>query len=237
MLPPIYITILFLLLIGFVLFFTYKAVNYAATQARYDPAKRKKLLLQLFGGVFLWMILTAGAAMSGFLTDFTARPPRLLLVLVGSFGVLLLLMTRPTFQALVHYVPKHWIIYSQAFRIPLEVVLWWLYLNELIPIQMTFEGYNFDIISGVLAVGVGFYYQRYPKGKRILGVIWNILGASLVFTIVGIAAVSVPGPLRIFNNEPANRIIACFPYVWLPTLLVTYALLAHWASLQQFLKR
>ena len=40
----------------------------------------------------------------------------------------------------------------QAFRLPLELVLARWKNQGVIPVQMTFEGHNFDIVTGVLAL-------------------------------------------------------------------------------------
>ena len=62
---------------------------------------------------------------------------------------------------------------------------------------------------------------------RALVLAWNALGLALLATIVAVAFLSTPSPLRVFANEPANTIVAAFPYVWLPAFLVQGALFGH----------
>lgn len=54
-----------------------------------------------------------------------------------------------------------------------------------------------------------------------------MLGCALLATIVTVAFLSAPTPLRVFMNEPANTIVTTFPYVWLPAFLVQAALFGH----------
>ena len=56
---------------------------------------------------------------------------------------------------------------------------------------------------------------------------WNLVGLALLINIVTIAVLSAPLPIRMFHNEPANTLVAFFPYIWLPTFLVQAALGGH----------
>ncbi len=50
---------------------------------------------------------------------------------------------------------------------------------------------------------------------------------GLLFTIVSVAILSAPTPMRVFDNEPANTFVVTAPYVWLPAFLVQAALFGH----------
>lgn len=95
-----------------------------------------------------------------------------------------------------------------------------------VPVQMTFAGRNFDILTGILALVVAALAMRnrLPAWGLLL---WNRLGLGLLCNIVSIALPSTPTPLRVFLNEPANTIIATAPYIWLPVFLVPAALFGH----------
>jgi hypothetical protein len=57
----------------------------------------------------------------------------------------------------------------------------------------------------------------------------------LLMNIVTIAVLSMPTPFRQFMNEPANEIVATFPFVYLPGVLVVLAFAFHAFSLRQLL--
>jgi hypothetical protein len=62
---------------------------------------------------------------------------------------------------------------------------------------------------------------------------FNIVGSVLLFAIVVIAVLSAPLPIRQFWNEPSNSMIAFFPMILLPTIIVVFAAALHGLSLRQ----
>jgi hypothetical protein len=53
------------------------------------------------GALAAWLILTAGLATTGVLSDWTARPPRLPLIVIGALGLGLLVRRTAAFRALL----------------------------------------------------------------------------------------------------------------------------------------
>ncbi len=50
--------------------------------------------------------------------------------------------------------------FLHTVRLPIEIILFKLYLNKMIPQLMTFEGRNFDIVIGITAPIVGYLYLK-----------------------------------------------------------------------------
>jgi len=123
-------------------------------------------------------------------------------------------------------IPLSILVGFQAFRIPVELWLHRGYEEGLFPVQMTYSGLNFDIVSGVTALilGVMIWKRRAPT---TLVRTWNILGLALLTAIVTIAILTAPVPFRLFHEGPANVWVTRFPGVWLPAILVQAALLGH----------
>jgi hypothetical protein len=180
----------------------------------------------LGAGLLAWLTVTGLLGWFGVVSNFHRLPPPmfalLLIAVVLSAGIALSKVgTRLLSEASIV-----WLVGIQAFRIAVEVFLDWGHRAGLVPIQMTFEGRNWDIVSGVSAVGVAWLAAK-KQAPRWLIFFWNCVGVALLFNIVVIAILSMPTPLRHFHNEPANRFIAYFPYIWLPTFLVPLALFGH----------
>ena len=112
-----------------------------------------------------------------------------------------------------------------------------LFLAEVLPEQMSFEGRNFDVIAGATAPIFAWICFGNGKYKRGLAIAWNILGLMLLLNILVIAVLSMPLPIRYFMNEPSNTIVATFPIVFLPAVLVPVAYSMHIFSLKQLLRR
>lgn len=179
-----------------------------------------------------WLALTGVVAASGFLSQFDARPPRMVFVL-GPALVLTILVARSRWLgAILPHVPLAWPIGAQAFRVFVELMLWWFFAAGLIPRQMTFEGMNFDVVTGLLAIPAALIVAR-STSPRGIGIAYNALGLVLLATVVTVAFLSIPGPLRVFANEPALTLPATFPFVWLPAFMVPVALILHLVSLRQ----
>jgi hypothetical protein len=115
----------------------------------------------------------------------------------------------------------------QAFRVPVELLLHRLYVEGAVPIQMTYSGRNFDVISGVSGLILGIWLLSGRRVPSSIVLAWNILGLALLANIVGIAVLSTPVPFRRFVEEPANLLPSTFPYIWLPSFLVQVALGSH----------
>jgi hypothetical protein len=68
-----------------------------------------------------------------------------------------------------------------------------------------------------------------------VAIIYNFVSLALLVNIVATAILSTPYPFRVFMNEPANTIVAYFPFVLLPSFLVPIAYFMHFISLRQLL--
>jgi len=67
--------------------------------------------------------------------------------------------------------------------------------------------------------------------------LWNIVGLLVLANIVVVAVLSTPYPFRYFMNEPGNTIVFNFPFVWLPSFVVPFALLLHLISIRRLIAK
>ena len=121
-------------------------------------------------------------------------------------------------------------------RIPVEIVLLWLSLAGQVPRVMTFEGRNFDILSGILAPIVYLIAFRGGEVKRGLLIAYNIFGLVMLANIVTIAILALPSPMQQIAFDQPNRAVLYFPYIWLPTIIVPIVLFSHLAALWKLAK-
>ena len=101
-----------------------------------------------------------------------------------------------------------------------------LHREGALPVQMTFEGLNFDVVSGLSARALGAILWR-GRLPRWVVLAWNVIGLALLLNIVVIAVLSMPTRLRVFAAEPPNVLVAEPPFVLLPPVLVQAALFGH----------
>lgn len=185
----------------------------------------------------VWLLLSASLSISGYLGNFSVMPPRMLPILLIPLVAILILTFHPAFRKFLAHVPPSWLMHIQVFRVPVELLLWLLFLDNLLPVQMTFEGRNWDVLTGITAPAAAYLCFGRGRYRKWLAVVWNIFGLALLVNIVAIAILSMPTPFRVFMNEPANTIVTVFPIVLLPTILVPIAYAMHFFSLRQMFIR
>jgi hypothetical protein len=184
-----------------------------------------------------WLVLLTVLSLAGFFRHFTTLPPRPLLAILAPAILLVILSFRKKCIELLKATPPHWLVVMQGFRIVVEIQLWLAFTRGLLPVQMTFEGRNYDIISGLLGLLAGWLMWRFKPYWKTISIIYNIIGLALLLNILVIAALSMPGPARYFMNEPANAMVAEFPFIFLPGGLVVLAIMLHVFSLRQVFLR
>jgi hypothetical protein len=184
-----------------------------------------------------WLVLLAILSLAGFFHDFSSLPPRPALAMVVPAVLLLLLSFRKKAVSVLLVTPPHWLVMLQSFRIVVEIILWMAFMNGLLPEQMTFSGWNFDILSGVLGLVAGWLMLRLPQHWRKIVIGYNIIGGLLLLNILVIAVLSMPTRIRYFMNEPASTVVANFPFIYLPGGLVVLAIGLHIFSLRQAFMR
>ena len=182
----------------------------------------------------LWLLLTGFLATTDFYRQ-DSLPPR-----VVAFGVLpsvLLMLVYFIFfrRSFIDKLSLEMLTLLSIVRFPVELVLHWLYQAGQVPRIMTFEGWNFDILSGVSALMI--YLIAFRKGRinRFLLIIWNIAALCLLINIVTIAVLSFRGPMQRLAFDQPNMGVTYLPFIWLPAIIVPIVLFAHVSSLRQLL--
>ena len=198
----------------------------ASVRAGEDAATARRRATRTGVAIAGWLALSAAIATTGILARFDTLPPPFLLI-VGSSAILSAVLAFSRFGTLLAgSLPISMLVGLHVFRLPLELVLYQLSLDGVLPVQMTFDGMNYDILTGIFAGAIGLW-ASVSDPPRIFVRAWNLMGLALLLTIVTIAILSAPVPFRVFMNEPANTIVATVPYVWLPMFLVQLAWLGH----------
>ncbi|MDD1443858.1 hypothetical protein MEO93_26630 [Dolichospermum sp. ST_sed3] len=199
----------------------------------WQKEKKRKVRNRIIIGLVVWAIIISAVSLSGFSGEFELFPLNIMpFVIVPLITTLILLFHKDT-NALLSKINLKVLTRLQAFRVFVEIVLWLLFIQNLLPEQMTIEGRNFDIIAGITSL----LAARFILNSRRLMIVWNIIGLALLINIVSIAILSMPTSLRIFENEPANIIITQFPFIVLPTFLVPLAYILHFLSLKKLLMK
>ena len=172
----------------------------------------------------LWIAITGIAAARGVLRMWA--PPTMGPVLLATLAIAIGVAVSPLGRRIVSTISIATLVGFQGFRILVELLLHRAYVEGLMPVQMSYSGRNFDIVSGITALALGAWLAT-GRRSRVLVAIWNVLGVALLANILAVAMLSAPTPFRVFMNEPANTWITRAPWVWLPAVMVLAAIMGH----------
>lgn len=197
----------------------------------YFQQRRRRILTITVFVITAWLVITGILAIKGFFTNFAALPPRPAVLILLPLPFVLIIAFSKKATPLLKAVPPQWLIAMQTFRIAVELLLFYMYTANLLPKQMTFEGGNLDILSGLLAIPAALAISK--KYRPVLVWLYNIAGLLLLLNILVIAVLSMPLPFRRFMVEPGAAIIGRFPFMYLPGVLVVIAYSLHIVSLRQ----
>lgn len=181
----------------------------------------------------VWMVTLLLLSDAGFFSDFSSLPPRPLFAMLFPLPFVVYFAFSKTGVKILQLAPPEWLVIIQSFRIPVEVLLWVAFLNKQLPVNMTFEGRNFDVVSGILALIAAYFLVRRVFNRSVILAIYNCVGLLLLLNILIIAILSMPTSFRYFMEEPSNIIVGSIPYILLPGVLVPIAYSFHIFSLRQ----
>ena len=190
-----------------------------------DATRRRRRAVAVGMATVAWLLLTLVAAASGLLRRFDALPPPFLALVLAVAALGVAIPCSPLGTRLVRGLPLWVLVASQVYRFPLELVMHRAYVEGVMPVQMSYSGRNYDIVTGITAGLLGWWLTRGPVPRWVVAG-WNVLGLALLANIVGIAIASTP-LFRAFGDDRLNTFVAYPPFVWLPAVLVTGALMGH----------
>jgi hypothetical protein len=219
---PIYVYITFGLTVLVAVWLFYKAAN------------QSKSFLVL---MIVWIVIQSLLAIAGFYNHAETVTKRFPLLLLPPMIFIVLNFVTKKGKQFVDGLNIKMLTLFHIIRIPVEIVLFWLFVHQSVPKAMTFEGHNFDVLSGISAPFI--YYFGFVKQKisKPIIIAWNTLCMLLLMNVVANAVLSLPARYQQFGFEQPNMALAYFPFALLPTLLVPLVFFSHFAALRQLFKR
>jgi hypothetical protein len=228
---PTYISVVFELTIVTTLLLFYWTVK----KSNFDLTSKKAN--SIFFGLVLWLTIQAILTINNvYNSGTTSNPPKLLLFgILPTISTIILLFATQKGRQFIDSLPLINITYLNIVRIPVELVLLWLFLNKAVPQLMTFEGRNFDILAGITAPFIAYFGLTKGKLSRQIILFWNFICLGLLINIVFNALLSAPFPIQKFAYDQPNIAILNFPFTWLPTFIVPIILFGHLTSIRRLI--
>lgn len=163
-------------------------------------------------------------------------PPRFLLAVLPTLVLISVLFSLQNGRKWLSELDIKMLTYLHVVRVPVELVLLGLYFSGGVPQIMTFEGRNFDILSGITAPFIVHYGIIQQRLSPILMLLWNIVCLLLLLNIVSIAILSAPFPFQQYSFDQPNIAILYFPFIWLPACIVPLVLFSHLVCIRFYCK-
>lgn len=200
------------------------AVAWAWIWAHGRPSLRWRLL----AAVCLVMAASAWAASSGLLLRFDLLPPPMAVMIVSVLVMAVAAGTSPLGRSVAESVPLVSLLALQSFRLPLELLMHRGATLGIVPVELSYSGYNCDILTGLGALALAAAMRGGAHVPRWAIWSWNLFGMWCLLVITAIAVASSP-VLRVFGDDPrhVNTWVLSMPYVWVPVVLVACAIATH----------
>ena len=215
---PSYVSIVFTLTTIWTVGFFYKAANNSKTT--------------LFILV-IWLLFQTVIGLSDFYIVTDTIPPRFLLLVLPPILFIGGLFYTTQGRLYMDNLDLKSLSILHVIRIPVEMVLYWLFAYKTVPELMTFEGRNFDILSGLTAPFIFYFgFKTKQLGRKVI-LIWNFICLGLLLNIVTNAILSAPFTFQKFAFDQPNIAVLYFPFNWLPSIIVPLVLFSHLVTIRQ----
>ncbi len=218
-----------LIMLIFILYYSYRSLK---------KLNKPTYSFYIVTGVLMaWLVLQAVLANSGFFDAPKSMPPRLIFAFGPILFFLLLLFFVPGSYKVMKEIPVSALTYIHTIRIPVEMVLWWLYLEKGIPELMTFQGRNPDILMGITAPVIGYLCFTKNVLSRKIALAWTFISLLFVLNIVIHAILSFRSPIQMFAFDQPNVALTTVPFIWLPCFLAPVIVFFHFLAIRRLLSK
>jgi hypothetical protein len=185
--------------------------------------------------ILLWSLIHSFLAYFGFYNNTDQSVPRFGLVLIPSFIIILYGLLPKQMEWVIKHRNTNISTFLHSIRFPVEMVLFQLFIYEMVPKLMTFEGRNYDIIIGLTAPLIGYLYIRNKLNEKAL-IVWNSIGLCFIIFILINGVLSAELPFQQFAFDQPNKAVNYFPFILLPATIVPIVIWTHLSDILKLIK-
>ncbi|MEX0291121.1 MAG: hypothetical protein AB3N14_18605 [Flavobacteriaceae bacterium] len=208
--------------------------NYGLKKTGKQLKIRRKRVLVLGLGLCIWFVYILLIASSGFLQDFSLPPRFPIFLIFPAFIFTGVVLYKYRNSEVLTAIPKSWAVYYQTFRIVIESLFVGSVAAGLLHPEVTFEGYNYDIIFGFSAPVVGFMVFNRNIWSSKVALYWNYFGLAVISFIIFLFITTIFIPSFWGETESLAPLeIMTFPFVLVPAFLMPSAVFMHIMSIIQ----
>lgn len=204
--------------------------NYAINKSYEKPEEKKKRKLLMVIGLLSFLAYETILGNSGLLEDLSAPPKFALTLILPCFVFTGIFLYKQKDKAWITQIPSHWLIHIQVFRVLVETLFVYSVAQEILPKEVTIEGYNFDMAFAFTAPLIGYLLLKY-KTKQ-LAIYWNYLGLLVLASVIFVFMTSLFKP-ELYGSSTALLLPVAthIPYLYVAGYLMPLAVFLHVLSL------
>jgi hypothetical protein len=203
----------------------------SATWVMLISKENRRAGLVVAATIFLIVIANIVGEKTGYFSRLDIVPPvflvmnAVILLLIFLFGMGCI---GKVGNHLVENLPVKRLVALQIFRLPLEMLMLRAASLQIMPLEFSLLGYNWDALTGLGALLLTVYMVWTVSVPRRLVWFWNVMGLLMLLAIAALAVLTSP-VVQAFGADPGhiNSWVLFFPYSLLPSILVSFAVLGH----------
>mgnify|MGYP005989421529 CR=1 FL=1 len=223
------------LFMSFILLFTY---NLALKKI--GESKRKRIKRTAIAGIGLlaWFVYVYFITRSGILQNYDLPPRFPIFLVIPPFIFTAIVLYKNRRSKIFAAIPKSWSIAYQSFRIIIESLFVATVTLGILHPEVTFEGYNYDILFGASSFLILFLVFVKKAVSEKVALIWNYLGLIVIAFIIFLFTTTTYFPsLWGSTTSLASEDMISFPFVLVPAFLMPSAVFVHIFSIMQMQKK
>jgi len=225
---PFYIPLIFILItLSAFVFFVFSMLH-----SPESVIQKKANIISLI--LLMWLIFQATLALNKWFMDRKSLPPHLIFPILICAIIILFLFLTPKGKRFIDGLSIETLTWMHVLRLPVEICLVMLATHKQIPYSMTFEGHNFDILSGLTAPIIAWWGIRKKKLPRKVILGWNIIALTLVLVVSVTGIGAIPSPMQAWDLQQPNYAVMHFPFIWLPAFIVPLVIFSHLVGIRRF---
>jgi len=203
----------------FVIFVLWIGISLVAERAPISTYQKR--FVQMTSAVLLiaWLVAIYLLAENRFFLVTGTIP----LAILVPFTVGFFLFFSQTFRKLLSVTPMHWIIGFQVFRV-LGTLLLIGYVQSLLPGIAALPGGIGDVVTGLTAPLVAYWFYKKGKGARLIAYIWNSFG---VLELANAVTLGILAQTPLIKAGPIAAHLGVLPFVLFPAFTTARSLLLH----------
>src|SRR5262245_40941000 len=155
------------------------ACEWAGRRVGDGATVRRLRAVRVGAAVLAWLTVTALAASTGMFRRFDVTPPPFAILALTAIVLGIAVPCSPVGTLLVRVLLLWALVGFQVFRFPLELVMHRAYIEGVMPVQMSYSGQNYDVVTGITAGVLGLWLGRRDVPRWVVAA-WNALGFILL---------------------------------------------------------